>query len=243
MFVKESQGYTPTESRSRLIYEFEKEQENEVEEETARSWTFTASPHDVASPVKTMASKIFKPENTPSSNFKNKNNPLNQESTRDQPTRSNKGFSPRLVKPAFVTHNIEKNVMARGFPSSSDTSESAKFTNLENRTLTVQERVAQFDSPRAIPKDPTEMTIRERKALFERNGTKESHSDSNVYSPKTNSSRQSPSHAFKSGASSNFIVGTKEKTTSSANMVLGKIGLNLKVMECFLLLLFFLNFR
>lgn len=141
---------------------------------------------------------------------------------REQPSRSNNGFSPRLAKPGNVAQNVGKDFKSSGFPNSPKTPEPVKLKKPENRTLSVQELAAQFDSPRSIPKDPTEMTILERKALFERNRTIESHSNSKIRSSKASCSRQSPSNFSKPAINANFIAGTKDKP-ATFNVVLGKI--------------------
>jgi hypothetical protein len=60
----------------------------------------------------------------------------------------------------------------------------------ENRMRSVQELAAQFDSPRVPMKDPAEMTISERKALFEHN--KGQISNSKLRTPQTSRSVISP---------------------------------------------------
>ncbi len=69
-------------------------------------------------------------------------------------------------------------------PSTPDTLRLEILKKTENRVFSVQELAAQFDSPRSMPKDPTEMTILERKALFERN--KGPVSNTKLQTPKTN---------------------------------------------------------
>lgn len=223
--IKEFQGYTPTESRSRLIYEFEKEQEEEVEEETAKSWTFTAaSPHKI-SPTKTKSPvKISRHEATPFIQ-KKINCPKNQPSKEKLPFSSDKGLG-LCKKPTSAVLCAAQSPKSFAKPCSPDKSMIQKSKNPENRTISVQELAAQFDSPRVAPKDPAEMTIMERKALFERNRTKDGHSSGlkTVSSKNFQFSSKSPSQGLKSTANHNLYSGKNDKTiVSHANVGSGRM--------------------
>ena len=72
---QESQGFTPTASRSRLIYEFEKEHGELVEEEKAKSWTYaTGSPLRKAATTSTASSNFSSPKSAATTPLRNNNN-------------------------------------------------------------------------------------------------------------------------------------------------------------------------
>ena len=90
------------------------------------------------------------------------------------------------MKSARIYQNTrEKNNQSTNPPSSSRAVEQEK-KKPENRMRSVQELAAQFDSPRVALKDPAEMTISERKALFENN--KGQLSNIKLRTPQTNHS-------------------------------------------------------
>ena len=199
---KESQGFTPTESRSCLIYEFEKEQENEAEEETAKSWTFaTGSPHKPNSPVKSKSHLTALSQNS-SPKMKKISSP---NTIGKSNLRSPEGLKLINSKPARLSRNMKD----------TKPNENACTTEKEKRVLSVHELAAQFDSPRQIPKDPTEMTISERKAIFERN-------KSHLLNNRKTSPRLNPS--VQSGTALEILH------SNSAQKVLGK-KLNSKVVQ------------
>ncbi|XP_046438259.1 anillin-like [Daphnia pulex] len=208
----ESQGFTPTESRSRLIYEFEKEQENEIEEETAKSWTFTAgSPHKSASPLKTRSpAGVTHSSNTPAK----PKGPASQLAGKFS-KRPSGGLISSDMKSARISQNIREN--HESTPSSSSAVELEK-KKPENRMRSVQELAAQFDSPRVPMKDPAEMTISERKALFEHN--KGQISNSKLRTPQTSRSVISPrTTAIDSKNKGNLDFYMKEKSNSPLSVV------------------------
>lgn len=158
----ESQGFTPTESRSRLIYEFEKEQENEIEEESANSWTFAAgSPYKSSPPKKIRSPDVSQLNNTPSK-LKDPSHSQGKLFTKTG------GIVSPIVKPAKVVNNVRDDRTSIRSSSMSHVIGTENSKKGEPRLRSVQELAAQFDSPPPALKDPAEMTMSERKALFER---------------------------------------------------------------------------
>ncbi|KAI9557161.1 hypothetical protein GHT06_016968 [Daphnia sinensis] len=158
----ESQGFTPTESRSRLIYEFEKEQENDIEEESANSWTFAAgSPYKSSPPKKIRSPDVSQPDNTPSK-LKGPSHSQGKLFTKTG------GIISPSVKPAKVFHNVRDDRTSIRPSSLTHVIGTENSKKAEPRLRSVQELAAQFDSPPPAIKDPADMTMSERKALFER---------------------------------------------------------------------------
>lgn len=86
------------------------------------------------------------------------------------------------VNSARISQKPRENNQSASSPLSSIAVELEK-KQPENRMRSVQELAAQFDSPRVASKDPAEMTISERKALFERN--RGQFSNSKIRTPQT----------------------------------------------------------
>lgn len=124
----ESQGFTPSQSRSRLIYEFEKEQQKDVEETEK-------TPQEKG---RKSVSSALPPKS---------------------PAKPARAFSPvkiGIMKPKIeISSASEKQVVRPSGPS-----------------LSVLKRAAMFESPQPSAKDPAELPMSERKALFEKNKIK-----------------------------------------------------------------------
>jgi hypothetical protein len=146
------------------------------------------------------------------------------------------------MKSARIYQNTrEKNNQSTNSPSSSIAVEQEK-KKPENRMRSVQELAAQFDSPRVALKDPAEMTISERKALFENN--KGQLSNIKIRTPQTNRSvippRTTGMEAKKKGS---LEFNTKEKPNSPLSVLSsGKISPNFHFFK-FVLTFFFRCFR
>lgn len=122
------------------------------------------------------------------------------------------------MKSARISLNIREN--HESTPSSSSAVELEK-KKPENRMRSVQELAAQFDSPRVPMKDPAEMTISERKALFEHN--KGQISNSKLRTPQTSRSVISPrTTAIDSKNKGNLDFYVKEKSNSPLSVMSGK---------------------
>jgi hypothetical protein len=119
------------------------------------------------------------------------------------------------MKSDRISQNIREN--HKSTPSSSSAVELEK-KKPENRMRSVQELAAQFDSPRAPMKDPAEMTILERKALFEHNKGK--FSNSKLRTPQTSRSVISPrTTAIDSKNKGNPEFYMKEKSNSPLSVI------------------------
>lgn len=155
-----------------MIYEYEKEQEGELEDETAKSWIYSAgTPEKLASTrrsdnrspggmVETQKNKQIR-----SPLFISKNDKFNQ--------------SPQLVAGKQSTNQKmgskeSKSEMGATSPVKRSVNSGLNPANLEtihspSVPVSVLKRVAQFDSPRPPARDPAEFSLSERKALFEKN--------------------------------------------------------------------------
>ena len=118
-------------------------------------------------------------------------------------------------KSARIYQNTRKNHESTTSPPISSAVEFEK-KKPENRMRSVQELAAQFDSPRVSLKDPAEMTISERKALFEHN--KGQISNSKLRIPQTTRSVIPPrTTGMDSKKSLDFLM--KEKSNSSLSVL------------------------
>lgn len=181
--MKESQGFTPSQSRSRLIYEFEKEQKKCVE------------------------------ETAPTLKEKERKSITNSVSAKS-PAKPSRNFSPvkiGLQKPKIdVSSASEKPVVRPSGPS-----------------LSVLKRAAMFESPQPIAKDPAELTMSERKALFEKNQVKAQPTPSRLTTP---SVARTASQSYKTPvATSSRNFGTNKSVTDQSlsgdyNPVLTKLS-------------------
>ena len=153
--IKESQGFTPSASRSRLIYQFEKEHEEEsLEEETANSWTYAAG-----TPQKGGHKSVTSSPRGPGTSQSPKK-PL------CSPLKTS-----QVLKPAPKPPALKPSPKTFGKPiNQTPIAKTAMPVNCQDvQPISVLKRAAMFDSPRTPAKDPTELSLTERKALFERN--------------------------------------------------------------------------
>ena len=170
-----------------MIFEFEKERGEPVEEEQAKSWTYAAG-----SPVKAANRyQITSPSESPlrnvpktivsSSALKDIGSPLRSgpsysalKSSPAKPTRSSPFKTAEVVASSRLSNvkspskSNSRLPIASSKPSPQKPSAPSSISD-NGPAVSVLKRAAMFDSPRPIPKDPTELSLSERKALFEKN--------------------------------------------------------------------------
>ena len=158
-----------------MIYEYEKEKEAEVEDEAAKSWTYSAgTPEkrasgrpDNRSPAAVKESPKSRAIRSPiyiTKTDQAKKSPLilNQKPNANQKI----GNSSKDTKSAT---NLAPPVKRSGNSGAAQSSSKKEIINSHDVGVSVLKRVAQFDSPRLPARDPAEFSLSERKALFEKN--------------------------------------------------------------------------
>ena len=163
--MQQSQGFTPTASRSRLIYEFEKERSEELSEETASSWTYAEGSPQKESPRKSLPTKK---ESSPRKSLPTKK--VTESPRKLEPVKSAAAL-PVIDKTAPKTSSAAKVSAIPAKPAKPAKPSLAPTPDIcdNGPAVSVLRRAAQFDTPRPPPKDLSELSLMERKALFEKN--------------------------------------------------------------------------
>ena len=158
-----------------MIYEYEKEQEAEVEDEAAKSWTYSAGTPEKRSSGRSDSRSPAALKNSPktkpirSAKYITKTDQLKKSPLilNQKPNASHKICN--LSKDLKCVSNIASHVKRSVNSGAAQSSSKKEVLNSNDVGVSVLKRVAQFDSPRLPARDPTEFSLSERKALFEKN--------------------------------------------------------------------------